>query len=188
MQKILDDFAHHIQDIQTDISTTVQDHYFHSLDVTVKNFYQVEKTCQARKVDLYLIPAIHKSTQSTDKILAELDSLKSVSMELFMTMQQQFGECFDKGVSAMNELCDAMKKYCEIQQAILTKEETELVPMARQSLPFDVWFSISAECLADQEKVKGQEKLKIGKTLSMRSPQNSDKISGKNWVVGQYAS
>lgn len=171
MQKILDDFKHQIQSIQSDISTKVQDHYFHSLDVTIKNFYQVEKQSQTRKVDLYLIPAIHKTTQSTDQILTELASLKSSSLELFMGMQQQIGLCFDKGVSTMGELCNAMKKYCEIQQAILTKEETELVPMAQQSLPFDVWFSISAKCLSDQEKVKDQEKLKgIHHSLKKNKP------------------
>ncbi|HEY8099610.1 MAG TPA: hypothetical protein VIF82_02560, partial [Burkholderiaceae bacterium] len=106
----------------------------HSIDVTIKNFYQVEKQSQARKVDLYLIPAIHETVPSTDQILAELASLKSSSMKLFMDMQQQIGLCFDKGVSTMNELCNAMKEYCEIQQAILTKEEKELVPMAQQSL------------------------------------------------------
>lgn len=160
MQKILDDFKHHVQSMQSGISTKVQDHYFHSLDVTIKNFYQVEKQCTTRKVDMYLIPAIHEATAPAGKILAELESLKSSSMELFVEMQKQIGSCFDKGVSTMGELCNAMNQYCELQQTILTKEETELVPMAQQALPFDVWFSISAKCLADQENVKGREKLK----------------------------
>jgi hemerythrin-like domain-containing protein len=157
LQKILDEFKHHVQSIQSDIST-VQDQYFHSLEVTIKNFYRLEQQCQARKVDRYLIPAIHKTTQSTEQLLAELDSLKSSSVELFIGMQQQAGACFDKGVATMNEVYNAMQKYCDIQQAILAKEEQELVPMAQQLLPFDVWFSISAKCLADQENVKKQEK------------------------------
>jgi hemerythrin-like domain-containing protein len=185
MQRILDDFKHHIHGIQSDISTKLQDHYLHSIDVTIKNFYQVEKQSQARKVDLYLIPAIHETVPSTDQILAELASLKSSSMKLFMDMQQQIGLCFDKGVSTMNELCNAMKEYCEIQQAILTKEEKELVPMAQQSLQFDVWFSISAQCLADQEKVKDREKLNGIHHSSKKIPKNN--VIEKNRPSVQYA-
>lgn len=160
LQKILDDFQHHIQSVQSGISTKMQDHYFHSLDVTIKNFYQIEKQCQASKIDLYLLPAIHDTAGSADEIVAELESLKSSSMELFMEMQQQIAACFDQGVLTMGELCTAMKRYCEIQQTILAKEKTELVPRAQQSLPFDVWFSISAKCLADQENVKPRKQAK----------------------------
>jgi hemerythrin-like domain-containing protein len=187
MQKILDEFKHNIQDIQSGISTKVQDHYFHSLDVTIKNFYQMEKQCHARKVDLYLIPAIHQSTPSTEQILSELESLKSGSMELFTSMQQQFEACVDKGVSTIGELCNAMKEYCELQQAILTKEETELLPMATQSLPFDVWFSISAECLADQEKRKSRGKLKGMENFPRRSFTSEEMSSEKNKAMVQCA-
>jgi hemerythrin-like domain-containing protein len=179
LQKILDEFKHQIQNIQSDISTKVQDHYFHSLDVTIKSFYQVEKQCQARKVDMYLIPAIHNTAMPADHILDELESLKSNSMELFMEMQKQIEVCFDNGVLTMSELCNAMKQYCEIQQTILSKEETELMPMAQQALPFDVWFSISAKCLADQETVKGKEK----SSINQNSEKKFQKISGKNIAI-----
>lgn len=175
LQKMLDDFQHQIQNIQSGISTKVQDHYFHSLDVAIKNFYQVEKQCQARKVDMYLIPAIYEKSPPSDQLLAELESLKSNSIELFMAMQEQFGSCFDMGVSTIGEVCNAMKQYCELQQAILTKEETELVPMAQQSLPFDVWFSISAQCLADQESVKGREKSRGRENPSKKLLENAAK-------------
>lgn len=190
LQKILDEFKHQIQNIQSDISTKVQDHYFHSLDVTIKNFYQVEKQCQARKVDLYLIPAIHNTPMPADQILHELESLKSNSMELFMEMQKQIEACFDNGVLTMSELCNAMKQYCEIQQAILSKEETELMPMAQQSLPFDVWFSISAKCLTDQETVKGKDKSRINQKLEEKFQKNSGKnmAAEKNKPSLQFAS
>jgi hypothetical protein len=160
LQKILDDFKNHIQGVQAGISTKMQDHYFQSLDVTIKNFYQVEKQCQERKVNMYLIPAIHETTKPADEILAELEFLKANSVNLFMEMQQQFGSCFDKGVTTMAELCNAMQRYCDMQQTILSKEEKELVPMAQQSLPFDVWFSISAKCLADQESSRDRDRVK----------------------------
>jgi hypothetical protein len=188
LQKILDEFKNHVQSIQSDMST-VQDHYFHSWDATIKNFYQVEKQCKARKVDRYLIPAIHKTTKSTEQLLAELESLKSSSVDLYMDMQKQIGACFDKGVATMNGLYSAMQQYCEIQQAILCKEEKELVPMAQQLLPFDVWFSISTECLADQENVKKQEKLMPLHDSPRRFSRAADKqlIPEKNKAAIRYA-
>ena len=152
LQKILDDFKNHVHEVQTGISTKVQHHYFQSLEITIKNFYHVEKQCKTRKVDLYLIPAIHNTAQPAEQILSELESLKASSMNLFVDMQQQISSCVDKGIETMEELFCAMQQYCEMQQTILKKEEQELVPMAQQVLPFDVWFSMSAKCLADQEK------------------------------------
>lgn len=154
LQKILDDFKKQINEIQSDISTKVQHHYFQAVEMTIKNFYRVEKQCQTRKVDLYLIPEIHKTSKPTEQILAELESLKSRSMTLFIDMQQQLGSCVDKGIETMEELFGAMQLYCEMQQAILQKEEQELVPMAQQVLPFDAWFSMSTKCMEDQAKNK----------------------------------
>jgi hypothetical protein len=170
LQKILDDFKNHIQNVQAGISTKMQDHYFQSLDVTIKNFYQVEKQCQERKVNMYLIPAIHETTKPADEVLAELEFLKSNSVNLFMEMQQQIGSCFDKGVTTMAELCNAMQRYCDMQQTILSKEEKELLPMAQQSLPFDVWFTISAKCLADQENSKDRERAKTDRASEKKFP------------------
>jgi hemerythrin-like domain-containing protein len=190
LQKILDDFQHHIQGVQSGVSTIVQDHYFHTLDATIKNFYQIEKQCQTRKVDMYLIPAIHQAAGSADQIVSELESMKSSSMEVFMEMQKQLASCFDKGVSTMGELCNAMKQYCEIQQAIMMKEETELVPMAQQALPFDVWFSISAKCLSDQENGRKGEISKEAQNTLKKFPKSSELpyFLEKNKPVPQHVS
>ena len=107
-----------------------------------------------------------------------------------MEMQKHIEACFDNSVLTMSELCNAMKQYCEIQQTILSKEETELMPMAQQALPFDVWFSISAKCLADQETVKGKEKSKINQVTEKKYQKSSSKNMAidKNKLPLQFAS
>jgi hypothetical protein len=57
--------------------------------------------------------------------------------------------------------------------------------MAQQSLPFDVWFSISAKCLADQEKDRDREKLSHIHNSSKKILMNS--MLEKNKPSAQYA-
>jgi hypothetical protein len=172
LHKILTDFQQHLQAVQSGISASVQEHYFDSLETAIKNFYQLENHCHERKIDLYLIPAIDKSAKDADQILAEIELLKSRSMNIFIDMQEKVEACFDQGISTVEAMCGAMKQYCDIQQAILTKEKNELVPMAQQRLPVDVWFSISAKCLADQDANREAGKFKAtGKRAQIPSLQ-----------------
>lgn len=115
---------------------------------------QFETYCHQRKVEMYVIPAIRKTTHEADPILAELESLSSTGMHILRSVQQQMRAAFDQGFFEVRKLCIAMEQYCNNLWKRFKKEEEELLPIVRGLLPIDEWFNIAAKFLSDDAKDK----------------------------------
>lgn len=121
---------------------------------------QFEEYCHQRKVEIYVIPAIRKTTREADPILAELESLSSKSMSILQSLHEQLRLVFDQGILEINKLCSSMEMYCHNLLKRLAKEEEELFPIVRGLLPIEEWFHIASKFLSDDAKAKRSAALK----------------------------
>jgi hypothetical protein len=174
--KAFTELKKHIQNIQSEIVAKVQENYFQSFETAIKTFFQIEKRCHERKMEMYVLPAVNLWAQDQDPVLTDLADLRSSSTDLFIEMQKQLNLCFESGLSTVGSICNVMKSYCEIQQTILAKEEKELIPLALQRLPFDVWFSIASQCLSDQTIHKNKPVLQLTMNPTSVTPTKDEVI------------
>lgn len=113
---------------------------------------QVEEYCHKRKVELYLIPAIRKTTHKADPILAELEGLSSHSMQLLRSLHEQLRNAFEQGGTEVRKIYSIIELYFHNLFTRLAKEEEELFPIVRALLPREEWFEIASKLLSENQK------------------------------------
>lgn len=129
--------------------TRLQEIDLPKLESTLNKLTQFDQYCHARKVELYVIPAIRGTTHEVDSLLAELESMSARAVDILKSAQEQLRQAFDQGVEKINELCSAMEIYCDNLLKRLAKEEEELMPMVGRLLSVDEWFALAAKFLSD---------------------------------------
>jgi hemerythrin-like domain-containing protein len=140
----------HIQNILHDLQSINQT----CVENALIKLEQLEQYCQTRKFEMYVIPAIRRTTREADPILAELDSLSLRGMLLLRDTHARLNQAFNQGLSEVKKVCTAMDLYCRNLLKRFAKEEEELLPIIRGLLPVDEWFNIAAKFLSDDAKSK----------------------------------
>ena len=120
---------------------------------------QFEDFCHQRKVELYVIPAIRKTTHEADPILSELEALQEAGIRILGSLKQQLRAAVEQGISDIKEIFRAMEQYCLNLWKRLKMEEEELLPIVRGLLPVEEWFNIASKLLSED----AQGKRKSGK-------------------------
>ncbi|MBI1889377.1 MAG: hypothetical protein HYS18_01885 [Burkholderiales bacterium] len=115
---------------------------------------QFEEYCHRRKVEIYVIPAIRKVTHEADPILEELESLSFKAVGILRALREQLINAFEQGMIEVNKVCSSIEQYCGNLMKRLTKEEDELLPMARGLLPIEEWFNIASKLLSEEGSKK----------------------------------
>ena len=126
------------------------------LESALKKLTQFDQYCHARKVELYVIPAVRGATTEVDSLLAELESMSAHGVAILQSAQEQLHQAFDQGVAKLKDLWRAMEFYCDNLLKRLAKEEEELLPMIGRLLSIDEWFEIAAKFLRDDARQKRQ--------------------------------
>lgn len=120
---------------------------------------QFDKYCRGRKVEVYIIPAIHKASIELDALLADLEALSAQGLKMIRSLYEQIQLFLHKGVDQIDSFFATVECYCQSLRRRLNQEEQELFPVARRVLSFDQWFSIAVECLS--EEAQGHRKPSI---------------------------
>jgi hemerythrin-like domain-containing protein len=128
-----------------------------SIESTFNHLTQFDKYCRSRKVEVHLIPAIHRISHEADSLLTELEALSASGMNILRALREQLGRAFQGGVIRVNEVCNSMELYCNKLQKRLAKEEDELFPLARRLLSIEEWFAIAEKFLSDDAKARGRD-------------------------------
>lgn len=122
---------------------------FGFLDTAFGKLLQLDKYCQSRKIEMYLIPALRRASKEADALIIELELLTAKSADTLRSVGEQLASTFDLSSVKVNEICHAMELYCGNVAIRLEKEDKELFPLAQRLFSVDDWFSIAAQFLAD---------------------------------------
>lgn len=112
---------------------------------------QFEQYCHQRKMEIFVIPALRKFTHEADSLLDELESLRSVSLNILCALREKLQEALRRGVLKTEEVCASLEQCCSNLYKKLIKEE-ELVQMAERVIPQEEWFGIAASFLSHDAK------------------------------------
>ncbi len=141
---------------------SLQDLDLVKIEAAFNKLTQFDQYCHARKVEMYVIPAVRGATREVDSLLAELESMSARGIDILRSVQDQLRQAFDQGIVKINELCNAMEVYCDNLFKRLAKEEEELLPMVGRLLTVDEWFPIAAKFLKDDaENLKRRHGLPV---------------------------
>lgn len=124
----------------------------HSLESVLNQIAQFDQSCQRRRVNVYVIPAIQRATKAADALLVELESLSSLGTHILRAALERLRLSVEQGVIQIRELCFAMERYCHSLLQRLAKEETELFPLAQRIITSEEWFAIGASFLSRDAK------------------------------------
>lgn len=111
-------------------------------------------TCHWRKIEKFLIPAIHRATDEADQLLLELDRLNSAAATAMGEVAERFAGLSIDSAERVTEFCAAVDAFCNALLQRLTREEQELFPVARTVISGEAWFSIANKMLAHEAYVQ----------------------------------
>lgn len=120
------------------------------LDAAFGKLARFDKTLQARKLEVYLVPALRRAGTDAQALIAELERLSDSGRVLLRSIGAQLAGPFEMTAVRTDELFQAMERYCEQMSVRLEREERELIPMARRLFSIEDWFAIAAQFLADE--------------------------------------
>lgn len=111
-------------------------------------------TCHWRKIEKFLIPAIHRATHDADELLAELDHLNSAAAEAMGEIAERFAGLSVDSADRVADFCAAVDTFCNSLLKRLAREEQELFPVARTVISGEAWFSIANKMLVHEAYVQ----------------------------------
>lgn len=111
-------------------------------------------TCHWRKIEKFLIPAIHRATHEADQLLLELERLNSAAAAAMCEVAERFAGLSIDSVERVSEFCAAVDAFCNALLQRLAREEQELFPVARTVISGEAWFSIANKMLAHEAYVQ----------------------------------
>ncbi len=111
---------------------------------TLRGLYE---SCQRRKLDRFLLPALRRASANADSLVAELDQLSRDAVEALATANSllQGGIDSEEGVEAF---CTAVERFCAALTLRFEREELELFPVARVAIAGETWFAMAHQMLA----------------------------------------
>lgn len=112
---------------------------------------RVYENCHWRKLDKFVLPVLRRAGTAADKLLAQLETLSRSAAEA-RAAAHAAAEEGDPSCIAEVERC------CRLLLERLTREERELLPLARSVIPGETWFAIANQMLAHdahQHEVRG---------------------------------
>jgi hypothetical protein len=111
---------------------------------TLRRLYE---SCQGRKLDRFLLPALRRSGAEAEPLLCELDMLSRSAADALGTACRLASGSIDaeEGVDAF---CMAVERFCIALALRFDREESELFPIARAAIAGDAWFAVANQMLA----------------------------------------
>lgn len=124
-----------------------------------------------RKIEQFLIPAMHGATKETDQLLLELDRLNHAAAEAMGNIAERFAGLSVDSAVHVGEFCGSVETFCNALLQRLTREEQELFPVARSVITGDTWFSIAHKMLAHDAYVQESKPARVS-TMPTAAPAN----------------
>ncbi|HJV52083.1 MULTISPECIES: hypothetical protein [Oxalobacteraceae] len=117
------------------------------LETVFKRLMKVNRYCHERKVELYLMPTVHKVSCDDASMFTRLDSINTNSTRILRYACDQAQRILTGQEAGAEQLVTAIELYCEQLHERFSLEEKELLPAAYRLLSTEEWFQIAAQCL-----------------------------------------
>ena len=150
------------------------------VDYACEALRRLYDTCHWRKIEKFLIPAIHRATHEADQLLLELDHLNEAAAEAMGDIAERFAGVSVDSADRVTEFCSAVDTFCNSLLKRLAREEQELFPVARSVISGEAWFSIANKMLAHEAYVQ--------ETKPTRVPVAPPAVPARGRRAGQRAS
>ncbi len=134
----------HLQQRMKDI--TVLDHAV--VDEVLTQLNHFHECAQCRKIDIYLINRMRKMTLHADSLLAELESMSLLILNILRSIRGKLVQALEQGGLRVLELREAVELYCTTMLKKVDKEENALLPMSSRILTAEDWFQIARQLLS----------------------------------------
>ncbi|PWF55121.1 hypothetical protein [Massilia glaciei] len=126
---------------QTALTQGQVNHTFHA----VQRLYD---TCRWRKIEMFLIPAIRRTTHDADQLLPDLDCLSQAAAKSMEALSDGLGGTMVDCEAKVANFCACVETFCSALLKRLEREEKELFPVARAVISGETWFSLANQMLA----------------------------------------
>ncbi|WP_208296779.1 hypothetical protein [Massilia sp. CCM 8734] len=110
----------------------------------VKRLYE---SCHWRKIDMFLVPAIRKTSPAAERLLLDLEELGRAAADAVGVLVVRLGVTALDTYAGVAQFCAALDAFCSATLKRLEREEKELFPVARAVISGEAWFSIANEML-----------------------------------------
>ncbi|MBA5635651.1 hypothetical protein H3H37_01065 [Duganella sp. LX20W] len=146
----LQSFQHHVRAtlLQQNSLTIGQ------LEYACEMLNRLYQTCNWRKTEMYLIPAIRQATERADQLIEELNRLNQSALAEIRAMQARMGGLADGNEAQVSQICDSVDAFCAALLQRLEKEERELFAIARSVIGGDAWFAIANQFMLHDAKLE----------------------------------
>ncbi|PIL38934.1 hypothetical protein CR103_15400 [Massilia psychrophila] len=119
-------------------------------------------TCHWRKIEKFLIPAIHRATHDADQLLLDLERLNNAAAVAMGEVAERFAGLSIDSADRVTEFCASVDAFCNALLQRLAREEQELFPVARTVISGEAWFSIANKMLAHEAYVQETRPVRPG--------------------------
>lgn len=123
------------------------------IDDVLTQLNHFHECAQSRKVDIYLITRMRQMSQHAASLLAELESLGLLSLNILRSIREKLAQAIERGGLRVAELQEAVELYCAAALQKVDKEENELFPMASRLLTAEDWFQVARQLLSHNTKI-----------------------------------
>jgi len=105
------------------------------------------ESCQRRKLDRFLLPALRRASANADSLVAELEQLSREAVEALATASGLLQAGIDSE-EQVDAFCTAVERFCAALTLRFEREELELFPVARVAIAGETWFAMAHQMLA----------------------------------------
>ena len=112
------------------------------------------------KEDEFLFPAIVRQYPRAEPLIDELEEQHITGTELLQRLRRKLATYEYAGADAFIPFRDATRDYINFQREHIRKEETEVLPLAREHLQVSDWKPIDEAFLAHTDPLFGQARKK----------------------------
>lgn len=108
---------------------------------------QLYQACRWSKIDMYLLPALRRTSEQADRLIDELSALNDDALVMVETVQRQSDGMGASNAIQIGALCESVDACCCALLKRLEKQEREVFTMARSAICGKDWFSIANQFL-----------------------------------------
>jgi len=116
-------------------------------DYVCDTLRQLYESCQGRKLDRFLLPALRRAGAEAEPLLCELDMLSRGAAESLGAACRLASSAIDEE-DLVDAFCMAVERFCAALALRFDREERELFPIARGAIAGDAWFAVGKQMLA----------------------------------------
>lgn len=128
---------------------------------------------QRRKIDVYLLGKLRKVSGHAASLLAELESLGLLSLNILRSIKEKLAQAIGRGGLRLVEFQDAVELYFTTVTKKIDKEENELFTMASRVLTAEDWFQVARQLLSHDANITKAQRCAVAAPAPVASRKSS---------------